>query len=209
VKDTVHCEFCNILKHQKEKIITENDYFFSFYDKYPLNEGHMLVVPKRHFADFFDMTSQEWQWARESILEIKEILDIQFSPTGYNIGINVGADAGQSIFHAHIHIIPRYSGDIENPGPEDRKVNMPLFEFMRDNDLFKKIIYSQIVQKKLEDVIKKSDKERLEDIKGDEEYLKLLKKRLKDAVDDFCENHNGESYDKIIESLELISIVKG
>ncbi|MFP4461591.1 MAG: HIT family protein [Thermotogota bacterium] len=203
------CEFCDILKNQREKIITENEMFFSFFDKYPLNEGHILVVPKRHFANFFDMSPQEWAMAKETISEIKEILDIQFSPTGYNIGVNVGADAGQSIFHAHIHVIPRYSGDIENPGPDDRKVNMPLFEFMRDNDLFKKIIYSQIVQRKLERVIQKSDKESLEDIKGDKEYLKLLKKRLKDAVEDFCENHNGESYDRIIESLELISIVKG
>jgi len=209
VKNKMTCEFCDILKNHREKIITENELFLSFFDKYPLNEGHILVVPKRHFADFFKMTTQEWTMAREMILEIKEILDIQFSPTGYNIGVNVGADAGQSIFHAHIHIIPRYSGDIENPGPEDRKVNMPLFEFMRDNDLFKKIIYSQIVQKKLESVIQKSDKNSLEEIKGDKEYLQLLKKRLKSAVDEFCDKHDGQSYDKIIESLELISIVKG
>jgi diadenosine tetraphosphate (Ap4A) HIT family hydrolase len=203
------CEFCDILANQRQKIITENELFFSFFDKYPLNQGHILVVPKRHFSNFFDMTPQEWSMARDMIFEIKEILDIRFSPTGYNIGVNVGADAGQSIFHTHIHIIPRYNGDIENPGPEDRKVNMPLFEFMRDNDLFKKIIYSQIVQKKLESVIQKSDKNSLEEIKGDDEYLHLLKKRLKKAVDEFCEKHDGQSYDNIIELLELISIVKG
>ncbi len=205
----MHCEFCHILQYQKDKIIAESELFFSFYDKYPLNEGHTLIAPKRHFADFFEMTPAEWTNARQIVYQVKKILDARLKPTGYNIGVNVGADAGQSIFHAHIHIIPRYTGDIENPGPQDRKVNMPLFEFMRDNEIFKKIIYSQMARKKLESVIEKSDKTSLEDIKGDTEYLQELKKRLKDAVEDFCRCQNGESYDRIIESLELISIIKG
>ncbi len=203
------CEFCHILQYQKEKIIAENEFFFSFYDKYPLNEGHTLIAPKRHFANFFEMTAVEWINARQIVFQLKETLDAQLSPTGYNIGVNVGEDAGQSIFHAHIHIIPRYTGDIENPGPQDRKVNMPLFEFMRDNEIFKKIIYSQMARKKLESVIQKSDMSSLEDIKGDMIYLEELKKKLKVAVEDFCHNQDGESYDRIIESLELISIVKG
>lgn len=204
----MHCQFCHILKYEKEKIITENALFCSFFDKYPLNEGHILVVPKRHFSDFFDMTPEEWDSSRKIILKTKEVLDEKYSPSGYNVGVNVGRDAGQSIFHAHIHMIPRYSGDIEDPGTDRRKLNMPLFEFMRDNELFKKIIYSQMVNRKLEQVLSKTDKDSLEDIKGDTEYLEVIKKRLIKAVADFCDKNKCDSYDTIIESLELISIIK-
>ncbi len=205
----MNCIFCHIYENEKDKIIYENDLFFVIYDKYPLNEGHALVIPKRHFADFYDMTEAEWQSSRDVILKTKEYMEKKYAPSAYNIGVNVGSDAGQSVFHAHIHIIPRYSGDIENPGPQQKKVNMPLFEFMRDNDLFKKIIYSQLVNRKLEQVIEKSHKNSLEEIKGDKVYLEQLKKELKQAVDDLCDENDCQAYDRIIEVIELISIVNG
>jgi diadenosine tetraphosphate (Ap4A) HIT family hydrolase len=155
------------------------------------------------------MTEEEWISSREMIIKTKAYMEKKHGPSAYNIGINVGSDAGQSVFHAHIHIIPRYSGDIENPGPQQKKVNMPLFEFMRDNELFKKIIYSQLVNRKLEQVIEKSNKSSLEEIKGDKVYLIELKKDLRKAVDDLCDDNNCEAYDRIIEAIELISIVNG
>jgi diadenosine tetraphosphate (Ap4A) HIT family hydrolase len=74
-----------------------------------------VVIPKRHVASFFDLTPQEVAACMELITEEKKRIDEQFNPDGYNIGVNVGPAAGQSIFHVHIHIIPRYKGDVENP----------------------------------------------------------------------------------------------
>ena len=201
------CVFCNILENEKQQIIEENKLFFVINDKYPLNEGHVLVIPKRHFVDFFAMNNEEWSSSREILFRTKSMLDKKYNPSGYNIGVNVGHDAGQSVFHAHIHIIPRYPGDIDDPGPEKKKVNMPLFEFMRDNEIFKKIIYSQIAQRKLDQVIASSNKESLNDIKGDKQYLEELKRKLKERVNSFCKDPKPEDYDNIIQTLELISII--
>jgi len=201
------CVFCNILENESQQIIEENKLFFVINDKYPLNEGHVLVIPKRHFVDFFAMNNEEWSSSREILFRTKSMLDKKYNPSGYNIGVNVGHDAGQSVFHAHIHIIPRYPGDIDDPGPEKKKVNMPLFEFMRDNEIFKKIIYSQIAQRKLDQVIASSNKESLNDIKGDKQYLEELKRKLKERVNSFCKDPKPEDYDNIIQTLELISII--
>ncbi len=201
------CVFCNILENERQQIIEENKLFFVINDKYPLNEGHVLVIPKRHFVDFFAMNNEEWSSSREILFRTKSMLDKKYNPSGYNIGVNVGHDAGQSVFHAHIHIIPRYPGDIDDPGPEKKKVNMPLFEFMRDNEIFKKIIYSQIAQRKLDQVIASSNKESLNDIKGDKQYLEELKRKLKERVNSFCKDPKPEDYDNIIQTLELISII--
>jgi diadenosine tetraphosphate (Ap4A) HIT family hydrolase len=74
-----------------------------------------VVIPRRHVSSFFDLTSEEVAACMGLIKEEKKLIDKEFNPDGYNIGVNVGPAAGQSIFHVHIHIIPRYKGDVENP----------------------------------------------------------------------------------------------
>ena len=74
-----------------------------------------LVIPRRHVASFFDLTPDEVNACMELITEERKRLDDEFKPDGYNIGVNVGQAAGQSIYHVHIHLIPRYEGDVENP----------------------------------------------------------------------------------------------
>ena len=74
-----------------------------------------MVIPRRHVASFFDLTPEEISACMELINKEKKRIDEEFHPDGYNIGVNVGQAAGQSIFHVHIHIIPRYKGDVENP----------------------------------------------------------------------------------------------
>ncbi len=121
------CIFCEYLK--SKKYIAENKLAFAIYDNYPVNKGHVLVIPKRHYASFFDSTPDEMQAFYELINKVKELLDSELKPDGYNIGINVGEAAGQTIFHLHIHVIPRYSGDVDNPRGGIRNFKKPLVEY--------------------------------------------------------------------------------
>ena len=102
------CVFCTL---QGTKILVEDELARAFFDKYPVCEGHVLIVPKRHTANFFDATSEEMMSIGTLLNKVKELLDERFHPDGYNIGVNVGAVAGQTIFHWHVHVIPRYRGD--------------------------------------------------------------------------------------------------
>lgn len=106
------CLFC----HPKpEEIIAETDHAVLITDTYPVSEGHCLIIPRRHIKTYFECTEEENREFRELTLLAKKHLDENYSPDGYNIGCNNGLTAGQSVFHLHIHIIPRYEGDVENP----------------------------------------------------------------------------------------------
>ena len=105
------CLFCTDAKG----VSLTNELAFSARDSYAVSPGHTVVIPRRHVAEFFDLTEEEIAACMELILKEKKLIDEEFSPDGYNIGVNIGPAAGQSIFHVHIHIIPRYEGDVENP----------------------------------------------------------------------------------------------
>jgi diadenosine tetraphosphate (Ap4A) HIT family hydrolase len=96
-------------------LIVETATVFSFYDKFPVSKGHALVVPKRLVSNYFDLTLKEQMACWIVANKVKTILQEKHHPDGFNIGINVNAEAGQTVWHAHIHIIPRYKGDVENP----------------------------------------------------------------------------------------------
>ncbi len=108
----MNCIFCNL---ENERIILENELAYGVLDKYPVNEGHMLFIPKRHFKIFFDATDEEIAALYQLLQEGKKYLDQKYHPDGYNLGVNIGEDAGQSIMHLHIHLIPRYKGDVVDP----------------------------------------------------------------------------------------------
>ena len=105
------CLFCNDVKG----VSLKNELAYSARDSYAVSPGHTVVVPKRHVAEFFDLTQDEVAACMDLINEEKKLIDEEFNPDGYNIGVNIGPAAGQSILHVHIHIIPRYEGDVENP----------------------------------------------------------------------------------------------
>lgn len=88
---------------------------YSARDTYAVSPGHTLIIPKRHVASFFDLMPDEVAACMKLINDEKKRIDEEFNPDGYNVGVNVGLAAGQSIFHVHIHLIPRYQGDVENP----------------------------------------------------------------------------------------------
>ncbi len=105
------CLFCK----DPRGVSLERELAYSAHDSYAVSPGHTLIIPKRHVASFFDLTPEEVNACMALITEEKKLLDEEFSPDGYNIGVNVGSAAGQSIYHVHIHLIPRYQGDVENP----------------------------------------------------------------------------------------------
>ena len=107
------CIFCKIIK---EELQFENKLAYSSIDSYPVSEFHSLIVPKRHIETYFELTNEEIHACNDLILKTKEkILKQDSSVKGFNIGINAGKVAGQSIMHCHIHLIPRREGDVENP----------------------------------------------------------------------------------------------
>jgi diadenosine tetraphosphate (Ap4A) HIT family hydrolase len=105
-----NCPFCD-----PDGIIVENDLACAIYDHYPVSHGHILVMPKRHFPDIFDATPDELRALAELTRRVREFVEEKYAPDGYNIGINRGRAAGQSIMHLHIHFIPRYTGDRRDP----------------------------------------------------------------------------------------------
>ncbi len=121
------CVFCQV--ENNEKILCENKLAKAFYDHFPVNEGHTLVVPKRHMETFFEATMEELVAINELIFQMKDILEKKYNPDGYNIGVNVGEAGGQTVFHLHFHIIPRYHGDVENPRGGIRKVKKSLLKY--------------------------------------------------------------------------------
>ena len=107
------CIFCQL---EPARIIAENDLSFAIYDGYPVTKYHSLIIPRRHAETYFDLTAEEREACHQLMVEMKyEILSEDSTVDGFNVGMNSGASAGQTVFHCHIHLIPRRTGDMENP----------------------------------------------------------------------------------------------
>jgi diadenosine tetraphosphate (Ap4A) HIT family hydrolase len=111
------CELCAL-----DKAALENDLAYARYDSNSLSRGHMLVVPKRHVADFFEMSAEEQAAVLELLNRARRMTGEKYSPDGYNIGVNIGKAAGQNRMHVHVHLIPRYKGDVPDPSGGIRRV---------------------------------------------------------------------------------------
>ena len=107
------CPFCKL--DPAREIIIESKLTFSIYDKYPVSKGHALIIPKRHCSSYFELTDEEQASCWQMVNQLKMILTDKYNPDGFNIGINVNQAAGQTIPHVHIHLIPRFKGDITLP----------------------------------------------------------------------------------------------
>jgi len=107
------CPFCTI---PRERIVMENSLAYVVRDMFPVTPNHSLIVPKRHVIDFFDVTGAESNalWTLASEVR-RDIVSRDAAVSAFNVGVNVGQDAGQTVFHAHVHLIPRRKGDVENP----------------------------------------------------------------------------------------------
>jgi diadenosine tetraphosphate (Ap4A) HIT family hydrolase len=106
------CPFCNL---PAGRIVKTSETVLAIYDGYPVSKGHSLVIPRRHIASWFDATDAEQKDVFRLLAELKNEIDSTSMPAGYNIGINDGAAAGQTIAHLHVHLIPRYLGEPADP----------------------------------------------------------------------------------------------
>ena len=107
------CLFCTI---PKERIIAENEYAYAIRDGYPVTKLHTLIIPKRHIDNYFDLKENELLGCDALLRSIKNaVQEKDTTVAGFNIGMNSGLVAGQTIFHCHIHLIPRREGDVEDP----------------------------------------------------------------------------------------------
>ena len=104
------CELC-----AAAEVVAENDLAYARDDSNALSRGHVLVVPRRHVADFFEMTDEEQAAVMDLLRKARKIVLAKHSPDGFNIGANVGKAAGQNRMHVHFHLIPRYKGDVPDP----------------------------------------------------------------------------------------------
>ncbi len=104
------CELCS-----PHEIVLEHALAYARYASNSLRRGHLLVIPKRHVADFFDMTPEEQGAVLDLLNQAQALIKKKHSPDGFNIGVNVGKAAGQNRMHVHVHLIPRYAGDVPDP----------------------------------------------------------------------------------------------
>ena len=110
------CLFCQVQSTDRQRIIDENNLAYAIRDRFPVTEFHTLFIPKRHAKDYFELTQAEINAINQLINRQKEFLDkTDTLIDGYNIGMNCGETAGQTVFHCHVHLIPRRKGDVENP----------------------------------------------------------------------------------------------
>ena len=118
MEDCLFCDFDN------DELIEEGQYCYARRDGYPVSEHHSLVIPKRHVASYFDLDEDEVIDMHRMVVQMKaRIESMDKTVSGFNVGVNVGRDAGQSVFHVHMHLMPRRKGDIDNPQGGGRGVS--------------------------------------------------------------------------------------
>ena len=109
----LNCPFCSL---SPDRVLMENELAYAVNDQYPVTEGHALVIPKRHTENYFSLTKDELLACDELIRDVRGLVERTDSMVeGFNIGMNAGAAAGQTVFHCHIHVIPRRVGDVDDP----------------------------------------------------------------------------------------------
>ncbi len=111
------CLFCT-----PRGVTRQNELAYCTRDSFPVSPGHSLIIPFRHAADFFDLSAEEMAACMELVVAARKDVDAEFRPDGYNVGVNIGQAAGQSVMHVHVHLIPRYAGDHPSPPRGVRQV---------------------------------------------------------------------------------------
>jgi ATP adenylyltransferase len=106
------CPFCS---PPTDRLIAEGERILALWDTHPVSPGHALIIPRRHVTDWFSATDAERAALTAAIADVRREIERHHRPDGYNIGINVGEAAGQTVFHLHVHVIPRYRGDVAQP----------------------------------------------------------------------------------------------
>jgi diadenosine tetraphosphate (Ap4A) HIT family hydrolase len=106
------CPFCTLAP---DTLILAMPRVVAIRDRFPVNPGHTLIITRRHVPTYFDADEDERLELWEAVAAVKAALDLELHPDGYNVGFNVGEAAGQTVMHLHVHVIPRFRGDVDNP----------------------------------------------------------------------------------------------
>ena len=106
------CPFCNL---SQERIVAVSEHMRAIRDAFPVSPGHTLLLPRRHVGSLFDLTVVERVELGQLLARVRTALQAEFRPDGFNVGVNEGAAAGQTVPHLHVHLIPRYRGDRPDP----------------------------------------------------------------------------------------------
>ena len=124
-----NCVFCN---YRKSEWLLENSSFFPIWDKYPVNPGHLLIISKRHTEDLFGLTRNEFVDLQPMVMECRAKLigECELKVDGFNVGANCGEAAGQTVFHFHLHVIPRFKNDVEDPRGGIRNIKTPCVAYL-------------------------------------------------------------------------------
>lgn len=198
------CIFCK----KDTGLLCENELAKVFYDGYPVNEGHVLVVPKRHVETFFEATAEELAAINEMIFRAKDLLEERYRPDGYNIGVNVKHAGGQSVFHLHVHVIPRYLGDVENPRGGIRRIKKSIVSYPLE-DLEEEGVCYKLVRDLIPEIIRQAGQVPVTRVAGDEEYLKMLNRKLWEEVREFAETGKTEELADILEVVKALAESRG
>ncbi|KAF5050545.1 AP-4-A phosphorylase [anaerobic digester metagenome] len=110
--EPVKCIFCD---PDLSNVILQNSHSYVRYDGFPVSPGHALIIPHRHVSSLFDLTDEECESVWKLLQSAKKLIETKYRPDGFNVGVNIGQAAGQTIEHLHIHLIPRYRGDMSDP----------------------------------------------------------------------------------------------
>ncbi len=108
----MECPFCRI---ESSRVCNENEHAVAIRDSYPLSPGHTLIIPKQHAACLFELSEAAQTAVWKLVAEVRKQLLGEFRPDGFNVALNDGAAAGQTVMHVHVHVIPRYAGDVPDP----------------------------------------------------------------------------------------------
>jgi diadenosine tetraphosphate (Ap4A) HIT family hydrolase len=112
VRPDADCDFCRI---DRARVAWSSPLALALWDAFPVSPGHALIVPRRHAASWSDLTADEKAAILEGVDAVRALIDERHRPAGYNVGFNDGAAAGQTVMHFHLHVIPRYRGDVPDP----------------------------------------------------------------------------------------------
>lgn len=198
------CIFCN----KTTDLLVENELAKVFYDGYPVNEGHVLVVPKRHVETYFEATAEELAAINELVFRVKDLLDERYRPDGYNIGVNVGHAGGQSVYHMHVHVIPRYLGDVENPRGGIRRIKRSIVTYPLE-ETGEKGVCHKLVRDRIPEMIRQAGRLPVTRVAGDEEYDKMLNRKLWEEVREFAETGKAEELADILEVVKALAQNRG
>ena len=172
------CAFCTM---DSVNWVIDNEWAYAVRDLYPVNKGHLLIIPKRHVASYFDLDKTEIAAMHDLLLQGKALLEKELQPAGWNIGVNVNHWGGQTVFHVHMHLIPRFAGDVSDPRGGVRNIKTPMVAYPAEVGAV--VRHDKLVRDKIPEVIAAAGKKAVcyQDTDKDSMRNRLLNKLQEEA----------------------------